>query len=231
MRAESVEGFVLHARDYRDSSQLVDIFTHNFGRIRLVARGSRSQKKNSHRLAPFHRALFSWTGRGELKTLTGFELTRSLVLQGDRLICGFYLNELLWHLLQPEDSHPNLYLQYADTLNQLANEQALEPLLRNFELNLLEEVGYGITFHHDSLGEEIQPEQHYRLDGASGWIWVGENSPGCLRGDFITAIAARNFEQPSVLSICKRLNRQAIDELLEGRTLHSRELIAAQNQK
>lgn len=231
MRADFVEGFVLHARDYRDSSQLVDIFTQNYGRIRLVARGSRSRKKDSHRLAPFHCALFSWSGKGELKTLTGFESIRGLTLQSEKLICGFYINELLWHLLQPEDSHPHLYQQYAETLNQLNSEQALEPVLRNFELNLLEEVGYGISFDHDTQGEAIQADKHYRLDGEAGWTAVGANSPGCLGGDLILAIAGRDFSQTNVRNVCKRLNRQAIDDLLEGRKLHSRELIIAQNQK
>lgn len=226
MRVESVEGFVLHARDYRDTSQLVDIFTETYGRVRLVARGSRSHKKNAFRLSPFTQAYFSWTGRGELKTLTQFEPSKNLSLIGDHLICGFYINELLWHLLQPEDSHPNLYCQYKNTLEALGENENLEPLLRRFELDLLEEVGYGISFELDCSGEEIRPELPYSLSPEQGWSISSENEPSAVSGQTILNIAQNKFEDLKAQKACKKINRLLIDILLEGRTLNSRELIA-----
>jgi DNA repair protein RecO (recombination protein O) len=226
MRAESIEGFVLHARDYRDTSQLVDIFTRTYGRVRLVARGSRAHKKNSLRLSPFCCAEFSWAGRGELKTLTNFEATQNYQLQGEHLISGFYINELLWHLLQPEDSHPQLYQQYSNTLSSLNEAADLEPLLRGFELNLLEEVGYGVSFDLDFEGNPINPQQHYDLAGELGWQPCDSTEQSSLVGSQILAISKKDFSEASLRNVCKQLNRAALDELLEGRTLNSRELIA-----
>lgn len=226
MRVESVEGFVIHARDYRDSSQLVDIFTCDYGRVRLVARGSRSQKKNAARLSPFTTAKFSWTGRSELKTLTQFEPLRSLKLEAEHLICGFYLNELLWHLLQPEDSHPQLYEEYKRTLFAMAEKIQLEPLLRRFELNLLDEVGYGISFELDSTGQPVSEQLFYSLSAEQGWSIVDHTNREAISGQAILDILGGQFTDSTTQRLCKRINRQLIDHLLEGRKLHSRELIS-----
>lgn len=229
MRIESVEGFVLHARDYRDTSQLVDIFTAPYGRVRLVARGSRSHKKNAFRLSPFTQANFSWTGRGELKTLTQFDPHNSLSLEGEYLICAFYLNELLWHLLQPEDSHPMLYSQYLNTLQALKNKEALEPLLRRFELDLLNEVGYGISFEMDILGAAIAPEEvYFLLPEQGGWSLVSEPSApaaSVVSGQVILNIAHNKYDNPVTQKTCKMINRTLLDAVLEGKKLNSRELI------
>jgi|TARA_B110000483_G_scaffold99953_1_gene122577 DNA repair protein RecO (recombination protein O) len=226
LRESNIEGFVLHARDYRDTSQLVDIFTQDFGRVRLVARGSRSHKKNSLRLSPFCKAEFSWTGRGELKTLTNFETARSYQLKGEHLISGFYINELLWHLLLPEDSHPGLYRHYSESLAALNSEAQLEPLLRSFELNLLGEVGYGISFDHDFEGNSIDTTLHYNFSSDLGWHPINAAESRSLTGGQILAIAQGDFSDNAVRNACKYINRVAIDEMLDGKKLNSRELIA-----
>lgn len=215
----------MHARDYRDTSQLVDIFTLAHGRVRLVARGSRSHKKNSFRLSPFCKAQFSWSGRGELKTLTDYDPDHSYQLKGEHLISGFYINELLWHLLLPEDSHPELYRRYSETLAALNSEADLEPLLRSFELNLLEEVGYGISFEHDFEGNAIDSAQHYNLSSELGWQPISGAESRSLTGSQLMAIAQNDFSDGSVRSACKYINRMAIDEMLDGKKLNSRELI------
>lgn len=215
----------MHARDYRDTSQLVDIFTQAHGRVRLVARGSRSHKKNSFRLSPFCKAQFSWTGRGELKTLTGYEPDSNYQLKGEHLISGFYINELLWHMLHPEDSHPELYRHYSDSLAALNSEADLEPLLRTFELNLLEEVGYGISFDYDFEGNAIDTSLHYNLSSELGWQAIDVAESRSLTGSQIMAIAQSDFSDNAVRNACKYINRVAIDAMLDGKKLNSRELI------
>ena len=226
LRVESIQGFVLHAKDYRDTSQLVDIFCEEFGRVRLVAKGSRSHKKNSYRLSPFNLATLSWTGRSELKTLTSYESNKTLSLSGESLICGFYINELLWHLLQPEDSHPQLYHEYKKTLFALNTASDIEPLLRHFEFNLLNEVGYGVSFEYDSEGEFIEAESHYLFTQQVGWQRVSATIKGALEGRSILEIEPRGFSDQATRRVCKQITRAAIDELLEGKKLHSRELIS-----
>ena len=51
---------------YQGSSLLLDFFTHNYGKIRLVARGARSNKTS---LQMFQCLNISYKGRSDLKNL------------------------------------------------------------------------------------------------------------------------------------------------------------------
>lgn len=62
---------------------------------------------------------------------------------GDALLSGMYLNELLLRLLARADPHLALFDAYAGVVRVLASEHgdALEAVLRSFELLLLREIG------------------------------------------------------------------------------------------
>jgi len=47
--------FVLHSREYRDTSRILDVFTVNHGRLTLFARGARGQveaRLAAHAISP-----------------------------------------------------------------------------------------------------------------------------------------------------------------------------------
>ena len=78
--------------------------------------------------------------------------------------CGYYLNELLMHLLPREDAHKKLFERYSEMVSRLAEDAGAgerEADLRCFEKALLQELGYGLTLNHDSSGKEIIPAAHY----------------------------------------------------------------------
>src|SRR4051812_48805305 len=99
--------YVLHRRDYRESSFLVELFALEYGRLTVIARGARKAKSLlPGLLQPFIPLLVSWSGKTELLTLTHAEAHGEIKnLHGDCLFAGFYLNELLMCLLQKWDSH------------------------------------------------------------------------------------------------------------------------------
>ena len=120
MQRQSVElqsSFVLHTRKYRETSLIVELFTRNFGRVGIVARGARSRRSvRNALLQPFSPICASWVTRGELGTLTAVERDATLhSLRGRALACGFYLNELLVRLLTRHDPHPLLFECYTTT--------------------------------------------------------------------------------------------------------------------
>ncbi len=176
MRVDGEIAFVLHTRAYRETSQLVDLFSRRYGRFRVVAKGSRGAKsltsKSSKILQPFTPLQISWSGKGELKTLLSSETVMALpLLQGERLYSGFYLNELLLRLLTEHDPHEQLFDQYHDTLMQLSRNDSLETLLRTFELRLLEEIGYGLVVDIDAeSGEPVREEGWYWFDPQQGFV-------------------------------------------------------------
>ena len=70
-------------------------------------------------LSAFQPLLLSWTGNGEVKTLTRAEIMGIRPL-GTALMSAWYMNELLLRLLPREDAHPLLYDAYDMALQQLS---------------------------------------------------------------------------------------------------------------
>lgn len=170
--------FVLHRRDYRNTSLLVDLYSRDQGRLRLIAKGARRRRGSGPLLQPFSPLLVSWTGRSDLATLTDVErAVAPPALRGAGLLCGFYLNELLERLLAPGDADAELFMDYARTLDALADleqdrrsagDGARALLLRRFELRLLAAVGYGLALQHSAAGDPIVADRRYRYRVGQG---------------------------------------------------------------
>ncbi len=224
-------GFILHSRPYRDSSKLLEIFTQHAGRIGLVARGVRSHRsRQASQLEPFVALLFSWSGKGELRTLTNVEPAGPcMMLPGNRIISGFYLNELILRLLQRDDPHPELFLCYESALQQLVRqEHSQEAVLRGFERNLLDELGYGLQLEADAgSGELIEPQRHYCYYPEQGPVEKADNQQEeypVISGKTLLAIREGEFQEEQVLREAKRLMRFLLSLHLDNRPLKSREL-------
>ncbi len=226
---ELQSAYVLHSRPYRDTSALLEIFSHEHGRLGLVARGVRSGKsKLGGILQPFIPLLISWYGRGELLTLKQAEAAGlPFHLQGNSLMSGFYLNELIIRLLQRADPHPQLFESYCDALAVIAENETRGDELRNFEKSLLHELGYGLVLDHDVRSGEVIADEHdylYRLD--SGPIrHDGQAEDGiCLKGRTLRAIASGEYLDDQSRREAKQLMRAALGLHLGERPLRTREL-------
>ncbi|CAN7430167.1 DNA repair protein RecO [Pseudorhodoferax sp. LjRoot39] len=137
--------YVLHRYDWSESSLILDVFTRRHGRVALVAKGAK-RPSSSFRpvLLPLQALRLAFGGDGEIRTLKGAEWGGGHVMPtGDALLAGYYLNELLQRLLAREDAHPELFDAYGQAVALLASEhgEALQPVLRSFELLLLRETG------------------------------------------------------------------------------------------
>lgn len=222
--------FILHSRPFRNTSALVEAITREHGRVGLVARGARSARRPLRGLIqPFVPLLVSWTGRGELFTLTGAEAAGGTVpLGGKRLITGLYLNELLMRLMHRYDPHPELFDLYAHTLALLSEPGSEEPILRRFELGLLEAIGYALVLDHDVIsGETIAAETDYIYDLERGpRRAVDRGDDGILvKGATLLALAHR-CDESSCGAPEKRFMRAVIAHHLGGRPLNTRSYFA-----
>ena len=231
-RKELQAGFVLHTKPYRDSSRLVEIFTREYGRVGLVAKGARSAKSRfAGMLEPFLPLSFSWSGQGELHTLTGLESAgKPINIAAKQLLSGFYLNELLLKLLQRADPHPQLFEVYSQTIRLLSMVDDEEPVLRHFEHALLQELGYGLILNHDAdSGESIHSDRLYCYFIEKGPVIlepgeVSHQDGVMLHGSTLQAIEQNNFKDNQTLKEAKQLMRSILNVYLEGRPLKSREL-------
>ncbi|MDH4567890.1 DNA repair protein RecO [Pseudomonas sp. BN414] len=222
MISAALPAFVLHSRAYRESSALVDFFTPE-GRLRAVMRGARGKAGTLAR--PFLPLEAEFRGRGELKNVGRLESAGiPNLLAGEALFSGLYLNELLIRLLPAEDPQPALFEHYAVTVQALAANRPLEPLLRAFEWRLLDELGYGFALDSDLAGQPIAPDGIYRLLPDAGLEPVAQLQPGLFQGRELLALAEADWSAPGALGAAKRLMRQALAPHLGGRPLVSREL-------
>lgn len=229
--AEHQPAYILHTRPYRDTSMLVDFITPEFGRMTAVARGVRSRKTPKRNLLnPFMRLLISFQGKTDLKLLTQFEpegVHYSLTAQ--HLFSGFYLNELVVRLLPEWDAHPDIYRLYEQSLQALNAQQEVEPVLRVFEFQLLQALGYGIDFTMDAKsGEVISAHSHYCLDSLQGFYLAHADAPLHLQfcGAHIHAMAQCDYSLREVKQTAKRISRLLLKPLLGCKPLSSRALFS-----
>ncbi|SCZ59495.1 DNA repair protein RecO [Thiohalomonas denitrificans] len=221
-------GFVLHRKPYRDTSLLLEVFTGRYGRVGLVAKGARRPRSAlKGLLQPFQPLLLSWTGRGELRTLTGAEpAERPLFPAGPALAGGFYLNEVLLRLVERHDPQPDLYPVYARTVSALTRGSDMEWTLRLFERDLLQCLGYGLL-----LGDEAEgggPVQSggrywYHLERGPVPDQGGGGIP--VRGETLLALASGlPPPDPQGRAEAKLLMRNALRLYLGDKPLASRAL-------
>lgn len=228
-RVQLQPAYLLHRKPYRDTSLLLELFSQDYGRIGLVARGARSAKsKLKGVLQPYQPLLVSWSGRGELQTLTSAETHGvATVLQGNALVSGFYLNELLMRLLTRHDPHPELYHIYQATIQRLYANLDIEWGLRLFERDLLQQLGYGLLLTHEGRGGgEVVPEGRYcyyhdsgpqRLHGVVSELLT-------VSGATLLSLASGRCDDPQQRRESKLLMREVLARHLGPRPLASREL-------
>jgi DNA repair protein RecO (recombination protein O) len=219
---------ILHRFPYRETSLLLDMFTEQQGRIRLVARGARRQRSTLKGcLQIFTPLQIQWRGTGTLQTLQQAEaLSLSLPLTGRALYSALYVNELLCRLLLPEISYETLFGQYLQTLCQLAaSDGHYEPALRCFEFALLQALGYGVDFQHcAATGMEIRDQVRYRYKAEYGFVTAAVASEDSFSGQQLRALAAGQFADATTLRAAKIFSRLALKPYLGSRPLKSREL-------
>lgn len=223
MRISAQPAWVLHLRPWRETSALVDLFTHEHGRIGAIARGLRGPRQQPLRAAlqAFTPLRISFHQAGELATLGAVEASGTAVaLAGDAVMAGLYLNELLLRLTARGDPSAALFVRYSTALAELT-QGGLAWTLRRFERDLLAELGYAVNFECDALGAALDPQVGYRVDPEHGAVRTASLREGDVSGAALLALA--NEEEPDAASLraLRRLLRHHLTRLLDGRPLRS----------
>ncbi len=228
-------GYLLHARPLRDTSLIGEFFLRRQGRVSIVYKHLKKEGKQGAKarlLQPFTPLAVTFDGKNELKSGRLLEAAAaSVMLAGAALFSGMYVNELLVRLLQREESLPDLFLHYENTLRQLQDAPPEIPL-RQFEQRLLLELGYELVLDRDTHGEPLQPDCDYLYEADSGFVRLLQlpKEPArlrrCFRGAHLLEIHRQAYEDSAVRSAAKQLSRLALAPHLGDKPLHSRELFA-----
>jgi DNA repair protein RecO (recombination protein O) len=222
-RVENTPAFLIHRRMYQGSSLLLDFFTKDFGRLRLVARGARKSKTS---LQMFQCLSISFKGKGELKNLSQWEIAdKPRRILGDDLILAMYVNELILRLLPENDEYSEIFHAYWNFLSNLKslNSNEKEYALRDFENQMLEDLGYGIDFSSDINDEPINENLNYEFIEHQGF---STSDNGLIPGKILVNLLRREniVTDTNELSILKKMNRKRLKSLLGDKPLKSKEL-------
>ncbi len=228
MKVELTPAFVLHQRPYRENSALLDIFSEQYGRVSLIAKGINHKKGNKSGLLQLYQPLLvSWIGNGDLYTLTAVEaMSARYILSGDAALCGLYINELIVRLLGSHVAEQNVFDAYQYALLGLHQSDNTEIILRLFEKRLLCHLGYGLVLDSEyENGRLIEQKQQYYYQVDAGLIrWQeGITSPAISGRSLQHLVSESDFDQQSLQEI-KRVMRTVIYFYLGGKPLQSRQL-------
>jgi DNA repair protein RecO (recombination protein O) len=221
--------FVLHTYPFKETSLVVELFSRRFGRVAAVAKGARRPRSAMRgMLQSFQPLLAAWSGKLELRNLHSLEWDEGLLLlQGDALMCGFYLNELLLRLLAREDPHETLFDYYRETLRALmVAERELAPVLRRFELRLLQELGYAVPLQQDASGTAIEIQRDYTYIAERGALPAESQEDGVqLCGKTLLDMACGDYADTVTQQQSKQLMRALLGHYLGDKPLHTRQLL------
>ncbi|MBA4058980.1 MAG: DNA repair protein RecO [Verminephrobacter sp.] len=190
-RISDEPAYVLHSYDWSESSLILEVFCRRQGRVALVAKGAKKPSSNFRPvLLPLQPLLLTYTlagdGAGDIHTLKAAEWVGGHVMPtGDALLSGLYLNELLLRLLARADAHTGLFDVYAGVVRVLASEHgdALESVLRSFELLLLRDLGLLPTLDAETATlANLRPEGRYTLVAEGGLRMASQADRASLSG-------------------------------------------------
>lgn len=159
-RVQETSAYLLQATAWSETSVIARLFAREHGIVTVVAKGAkRPYSVLRPVLSAFEPLSVSWSGQGEVKTLTRAELAGLHGLSGKSMMSAWYMNELLIRLLPGEDAHPQLYDAYRQALQQLVVGERASGSLRRFEWTLLQETGYGVPGNKPDFDEPAgEPE-------------------------------------------------------------------------
>ncbi|MRW84188.1 DNA repair protein RecO [Pseudoduganella sp. FT26W] len=221
--------FVLHSYPYKETSLIIDLFTRDFGRVALIAKGAkRPHSQLRGVLQTFQPLSSSWVGKSELRTLTEAEWVGGMLpLEKTALLCGFYLNELLVKLLARDDAHPALFDHYVSTLNQLAHNEPASIVLRKFERALLKETGVAADLTRCvETRRSVQADVTYVVDPERGPRPERAADPWPrVAGKTLLDMECENYEDVATQAQSKQLMRFLVAHHLNGAPLNTRQIL------
>ena len=228
---EGEPAYLIHQRPYSETSQIINLFSRHYGRVDAIAKGSKRPKsKFKSFLQPFSPILVSWSGRSQLKTLRSVDINSGKQSNVSRkhLMSAFYLNELILSFLTTADPYPDLFDAYSLAINNLSNADSSEIILREFEIELLTEIGYAINFRTEAMSsKKIEPNLLYRFVAGEGFVSSVTSSARekLMKGSVIHAIDQGDFADPQTLSIAKRIIRESVKYHLSGKELNTKKVV------
>jgi len=145
-RTYQTEAIIIKKTKLREADRILTLFTSHLGKIQAVARGvCRPRSKLAGHLELLTHSLVSLARGRNLDTIIGSQTINSFLrLKSDLWLssCALYVTELVNQFTADHMENYPLFQLLLATMEQLCQANNKELLLRYFEMQLLNEVGY-----------------------------------------------------------------------------------------
>jgi DNA repair protein RecO (recombination protein O) len=163
MPAEEARALVLKTTDWSETSRIATLWTREFGKVRVLAKGGRRLKSSFESaldLLTVCSIVFLRKSSGSLDLLTEAQVVRRYPrLRTDlaALYAGYYVAESLNDWTEEYDPHPALFDEALDALDSFGAVPVGLRVMR-FEMVLFRELGYCPTLQTCAVcGSEVTP--------------------------------------------------------------------------
>ena len=214
--------YVIHQRPFQDKKIILTLFVRGLGKVQVVHQIY--SVKKSLQLQPMREycgVLKQGKGMYKLSQVEQVSFTHP----PDYLcqLSVLYLNELIYWLL-PEDMDSLLYDYYGHFLSTL-ERQTLSLQLRHFEVRMLEALGYSILSRVDGNDQPINADTYYLYVPQKAFVKVSPCDHAYSGALIVKMSQGVEHWCGDTLKMIKAITRLQIDACLEGRVLHSRQLL------
>lgn len=170
MAIQTTEAFVLNRRDFRETSVLAAFYSKDFGKIKGILKGIRSEKHryaSSAELFSLNKIVFYEKSRSEFNNITQCDLIDGFF--GIRKSLGAiayatYLAELVDMLTEANEKNNQIYELLYRSFNLLSAGEEPNKIVRIFELRFLSSLGFAPTLDSCiNCGEGIFEKARFSL--------------------------------------------------------------------
>lgn len=160
MKAFKTEGIVIKRRNFLESDKIITVFSKTKGVITIKAPGVRkiTSRRSAH-IELFNHCNFTLHQGKNMPILTEIETIENFkILKKDlkRIGVAYHLCELIEGLCAENQEHLQVFDLFLENLNKLSDSKDLEKLTYDFEIELLNLLGF---YKHDILNGEINTAQ------------------------------------------------------------------------
>lgn len=156
MRTYTVQGIVLKRRNIGEADRILTVFTRETGKIQVKAKGVRkiTSKRSSH-VEPLTLAVLTLYKTASLPLLV--EATASTYfsdLKNNLMRIGFayHVCELVDALCPENQENETIFTLLEAMLQRLSEDAGIQTAIHDFEINLLQQLGYYSEGTHDLAG-------------------------------------------------------------------------------
>jgi DNA repair protein RecO (recombination protein O) len=142
---QKAEGIVIRQHDYGEGNKIILVFTREFGKLGMVARGAKKPRSRLTAISqPLTHGYFFFRPSQNLATLYHgeiIELFPKIRQSFDKMAYAAYACELMDKTVEEKEKNPSLFSLFLQTLVYFEQGKDLEIVTRIFEMRLLDAAG------------------------------------------------------------------------------------------